>query len=328
MNPTPPPTPGSTIEEQGFDYLCKYDEGLAQLESDDIGGKRAKALIQRYVRKDWKWPNTSPEDCQRATVTRWRVALELGQLELRRRVDDSDFFDDTVHILEKGHMSDEDVQSGQPLVAHHPHSDQCSVGRDTTLAPDGQSSSPEESTGIQHFEARRNAWTGAIHSSSLPINYPIQPSLASDSHGARQHISIRAQVKHRQDISPLLPVPSRWLPSHPARFASCQEKNYGEIYTRFVVTGTTPNLPINLRDVVRCCVVGWKRDGHWDEAAKQGAQQNLDGVNRSGTGARRSITQRPKDAVKRGVVGVRNGLVNTVKGRRGGGDAVDDSREE
>ena len=61
----------------------------------------------------------------------------------------------------------------------------------------------------------------------------------------------------------LIPVPEPILPaSHPARKA-VSSTMYRTIYSKVVLQGQTPNLPVNLQDMTNALVQGWKDDGEW-----------------------------------------------------------------
>ncbi|OJJ47167.1 hypothetical protein ASPZODRAFT_44545, partial [Penicilliopsis zonata CBS 506.65] len=62
---------------------------------------------------------------------------------------------------------------------------------------------------------------------------------------------------------PLIPVASPLLPlSHPIR-AAINPSIYPSIYSKVVVQGLTPTVPINLADMTKAMVQGWKADGQW-----------------------------------------------------------------
>ncbi|GKT57439.1 DUF4050 domain-containing protein [Colletotrichum tofieldiae] len=56
--------------------------------------------------------------------------------------------------------------------------------------------------------------------------------------------------------APLLP------PGNPMR-ASITPAVYMSLYEKVIVHALTPSCPVNLSDMIRACVVGWKRDGEW-----------------------------------------------------------------
>jgi hypothetical protein len=45
--------------------------------------------------------------------------------------------------------------------------------------------------------------------------------------------------------------------------SSIQPSMYGSLYDKVVVQSQQPSCPVNLSDMLRACVVGWKRDGEW-----------------------------------------------------------------
>ncbi|PWY89574.1 hypothetical protein BO94DRAFT_41335 [Aspergillus sclerotioniger CBS 115572] len=62
---------------------------------------------------------------------------------------------------------------------------------------------------------------------------------------------------------PLIPVvPSLISNTNPVR-ASITPAMYPSIYSKVVVQGLTPTVPINLADVTKAMVQGWKSDGQW-----------------------------------------------------------------
>ncbi|KAI0485854.1 hypothetical protein F4859DRAFT_398083 [Xylaria cf. heliscus] len=64
-------------------------------------------------------------------------------------------------------------------------------------------------------------------------------------------------------VQTLLPVPPPLLPPANPMRASITVSNYAAIYDKIIVHALTPACPVNLADVLRACVVGWKRDGEW-----------------------------------------------------------------
>jgi hypothetical protein len=64
-------------------------------------------------------------------------------------------------------------------------------------------------------------------------------------------------------VETLLPIPPPLLPPANPMRASITPAAYPSIYDRIVVHSMTPSCPVNLGDVLRACVAGWKRDGEW-----------------------------------------------------------------
>lgn len=64
-------------------------------------------------------------------------------------------------------------------------------------------------------------------------------------------------------VETLLPIPPPLLPPANPMRASINPTLYNSIYEKVVVNNLQPSCPINLSDMVRACVSGWKRDGEW-----------------------------------------------------------------
>ncbi|RYP76078.1 hypothetical protein DL771_001902 [Monosporascus sp. 5C6A] len=64
-------------------------------------------------------------------------------------------------------------------------------------------------------------------------------------------------------VETLLPLPPPILPPANPMRASVNTTAYPSIYDKVVLHSMTPACPINLHDIIRACVTGWKRDGEW-----------------------------------------------------------------
>lgn len=64
-------------------------------------------------------------------------------------------------------------------------------------------------------------------------------------------------------VETLLPIPPPLLPPANPMRASINPSLYNSIYEKVVVHSLQPSCPINLGDMIRACVSGWKRDGEW-----------------------------------------------------------------
>ncbi|POS70634.1 hypothetical protein DHEL01_v210973 [Diaporthe helianthi] len=77
------------------------------------------------------------------------------------------------------------------------------------------------------------------------------------------HAHIEPLPSTQFPVETLLPVaPPLLPPANPMR-ASITPALYPSIYEKVVVHSLQPSCPINLGDMVRACVAGWKRDGEW-----------------------------------------------------------------
>ncbi|KAL3474981.1 hypothetical protein BJX99DRAFT_230683 [Aspergillus californicus] len=73
---------------------------------------------------------------------------------------------------------------------------------------------------------------------------------------------------------PFIPVvPSLIATSNPIR-ASITPAMYPSIYSKVVIQGLTPTVPINLADMTRAMVQGWKADGQWPPKPQNLVLQN------------------------------------------------------
>ncbi|KAL7787092.1 hypothetical protein V8C37DRAFT_405060 [Trichoderma ceciliae] len=61
----------------------------------------------------------------------------------------------------------------------------------------------------------------------------------------------------------LLPIPHPILPPNNAFRASITPSIYLSLYDKVILNNLQPSCPINLSDMIRSCVTGWKRDGEW-----------------------------------------------------------------
>ncbi|ETS79141.1 hypothetical protein PFICI_08994 [Pestalotiopsis fici W106-1] len=155
--------------------------------------------------------------------------------------------------------------------------------------------------GLACFNARRDAWTGAktvrvkpkapstpttpmspssrrlsffrFVSSSPPASpgQPLSPEITRTSGDTTAVTSSDGDSKEhhpraassRCTVETLLPLaPPLLPPANPMR-ASITPATYSNLYDRIIVHSLTPACPVNLADVLRSCVVGWKRDGEW-----------------------------------------------------------------
>lgn len=75
-----------------------------------------------------------------------------------------------------------------------------------------------------------------------------------------QHL---VQTPELLPVETLLPIPAPLLPPANPMRASISPALYNSIYEKVVVRSLQPSCPINLGDMLRACVAGWKRDGEW-----------------------------------------------------------------
>lgn len=136
--------------------------------------------------------------------------------------------------------------------------------------------------GLAHFSAQRNAWTCAR--TSRPV-----PSLPEETNGN----STGKETEHEgstgeamdvdgnpltvpttgrsvnpsniavvEDATVALPIPPKLLSDHPIR-ARIGTASYNDIYSKIILQGRTPTVPINLQDITSALIYGWKEEGNW-----------------------------------------------------------------
>ncbi|KAL7928681.1 hypothetical protein V8C35DRAFT_317491 [Trichoderma chlorosporum] len=64
-------------------------------------------------------------------------------------------------------------------------------------------------------------------------------------------------------VETLLPIPHPILPPNNSFRASITPSIYLSLYDKVILNNLQPSCPINLADMIRSCVTGWKRDGEW-----------------------------------------------------------------
>ncbi|KAF7593727.1 hypothetical protein BBP40_011019, partial [Aspergillus hancockii] len=112
-------------------------------------------------------------------------------------------------------------------------------------------------TGATEAEtALRNATT----ISTAAIEDAVTPAPAPATAAAT---AMASSTAHQGPEDPFIPVvPSLISTSNPIR-ASITPSMYPSIYSKVVVQSLTPTVPINLADVTKAIVQGWRSDGQW-----------------------------------------------------------------
>ncbi|KAK1830750.1 hypothetical protein QBC39DRAFT_409692 [Podospora conica] len=85
----------------------------------------------------------------------------------------------------------------------------------------------------------------------------------ADVHRAPSHASSSSAPSLLLAVETLIPIPPPLLPPQNPMRASVTPSIYPSLYDKIVVHSLQPSCPVNLADMIRACVVGWKRDGEW-----------------------------------------------------------------
>ncbi|KAH6640691.1 hypothetical protein F5144DRAFT_484839 [Chaetomium tenue] len=136
--------------------------------------------------------------------------------------------------------------------------------------------------GLACFEARRNAWTGA-----KTVRLKPKPASPASPSSARRlfwrHQKTQSTVSQTAVItsssppgptSPISPTTTRTSTttasdsdSAGAHRTISQDSSAPAILHPIYTISQQPSCPVNLADMLRACVVGWKRDGEWPPKA-------------------------------------------------------------
>lgn len=152
----------------------------------------------------------------------------------------------------------------------------------------------EWNDGLAHWLARRDAWSGAHTSQQVQLlersrGESTSSSAASASSTPRSSTSSQGSPRspaspvasspsttpelepvknpaNTRTIAPpsdlLVPLAPPILVNHPVRKRITPEV-YPEIYAKIIIQGRTPSVPLNLLNLTRALVQGWKDDGEW-----------------------------------------------------------------
>ncbi|KAJ4381312.1 hypothetical protein N0V86_003661 [Didymella sp. IMI 355093] len=135
----------------------------------------------------------------------------------------------------------------------------------------------DENEGLRMWVQRRDAWTGASSlrkygtksSKTQPPTIPQHDSGngAEDTMQLEPTSSLPTSATSNteaggKDTFDLVPVAPRLLAGNPIR-ASINPKAYSDIYAKIVTSSRTPSVPINLSDMTKALVQGWKDTNEW-----------------------------------------------------------------
>ncbi|KAK0639243.1 hypothetical protein B0T16DRAFT_338367, partial [Cercophora newfieldiana] len=106
--------------------------------------------------------------------------------------------------------------------------------------------------------------TRTSDASTAPSDHDSGNSLSRGTTGSgAQRTSSHDSSHGLYAVETLLPIPPPLLPPQNPMRASVTPSIYPSLYDKIVVHSLQPSCPVNLGDMLRACVVGWKRDGEW-----------------------------------------------------------------
>ncbi|KAJ4297841.1 hypothetical protein N0V90_005737 [Kalmusia sp. IMI 367209] len=240
------------------------------MENNQSASRAARRFLDDRVRTDWSWPNVPA--CWSASDEEVR-----GISEFRER-----FYGDSSPSASE----DEDV--GDPYKFDSPDSIGDAVERKVQNRKRKRRTALEDemkdNEGLRIFIQRRDAWTGVASVKKYGTQRPKKaeqqtaeaehsPSMLAEisSSNAPTPMSVDSQASAAHDATPatqepLVPVAHRLLPDNAIR-KSISPKTYPDIFNKIVVSSRSPSVPINLADMTKALVEGWKENGEWPPKA-------------------------------------------------------------
>lgn len=267
---------------------------LTPYEADLTSKDRAKQkeAVKRYllerVRTDWKWEwpqNESDQEGEEDATPEFQL-LNIDETSVWRPRDEwlSDISEpeDNSHPLLAGSSTDNASDSAHLLKSSLPRSPFKFESPDTVGDTIGRNAIERKrrrqrrlaqemawNQGLQCFVRRRDAWTGArkvSRASKLGAARRTSPSLTgTDGSSSTAVEDLEDDEEWYDDVE--VPIPRPLLPPNNVMRASITPAAYNTIYDKIIIQSLTPSCPMNLKDVTRSCVQGWKRDGEWPPRA-------------------------------------------------------------
>lgn len=236
------------------------------MESNQTASRAARRFLDDRVRNDWAYPDIPPawsasdEEVRHAQDFRERYYGESESSDSNADHDAKIDHDNGTHeAAGQGPYKFDSPDSIGPAVAHVRHVRK--RRRRERLESD-----MKENEGLRLWVERRDQWTGAA--SVKKYGARRSPPAAASSFTADQGSDIAADAPSQpvsdstNDTFDIVPVAPRLLADNAIR-ASITTKAYSDIYQKIVVSSRTPAVPINLADMTRALVQGWKESDEW-----------------------------------------------------------------
>lgn len=248
-------------------------------QAHQLAAQAARLEIRSNIRQDWSWPpspSQSTAPLRITPATQWRPR-------------DSD----TSAVPSPQH-SPSSISPPDPYKYDNPDS----LGQPHLARRKRRHRKTEEekkwNEGLATYLERRDAWVGAR--TTLPescdtklANNGTSPSNSQETQSSPSSASSSSSPSSRSP-SPtpsLLPLPLPLLPPENPIRASITPAAYSSIYSKVVTQGLTPTVPVNLSDMVKILVQGWKENGEWPP--KGDGQPEVKSKTKAAGGIRKSI---------------------------------------
>jgi hypothetical protein len=219
--------------------------------------RAARRFLDDRVRNDWDWPEVPA--CWSASDEEVR-----GVTEFRERYYGTSASEET-------ETEEEDNDAGAAYKFDSPDSigDALEQKRQNRKRKRRAAQQEEMSwnEGLRMFVERRDTWTGAASARKYGIKAKETASQNVDNDHSGTVIPAPETSSEKNDpANPLIPLAPRLLADNPIR-ASIKPEAYAEIFNNIVITNRSPSVPVNLADMTRALVVGWKEMGEWPPKA-------------------------------------------------------------
>ncbi|TPX07149.1 uncharacterized protein E0L32_010950 [Thyridium curvatum] len=138
--------------------------------------------------------------------------------------------------------------------------------------------------------------------------------LTSDGDDSRKSKEGNAPPAVSYPVETLLPIPPPLLPPENPMRASISPNIYVSLYDKVIVHSLQPSCPINLSDMLKSCVAGWKRDGEWP-------RRSVELTNAAAAAARKKKKEEQRAAANKERRGSNagTGVTRTISGAGGSG---------
>jgi hypothetical protein len=221
------------------------------MESNQTAARAAKRFLQDRVRTDWAFPDAPPA---------WAASDE--------EVRDAHDFCERYYGESESSDSYADAEVG-PYKFNSPDS----IGDAVTQTREARRKRRKERTdkemleneGLRIWVERRDRWTGTA---SVKKYGTIRRTASTAVDVQAQKYDTKASSESQPldfailDAFDVVPIAPRLLESNPIR-ASITPKVYSDIFQKIVVSSRTPSVPINLSDMTKALVQGWKDSEEW-----------------------------------------------------------------
>ncbi|KAG6997474.1 hypothetical protein G7Y79_00040g076390 [Physcia stellaris] len=332
MPPSPLPTLSSTFPINKPTAQTSSSPKTSSVQStrksrraeNDAAIRASKLQIRQNIREDWTWPPTDsqPRNTRCTAIeTQWRERESDSSLPPSPSLEAQDASSADPYRFE-GPDSLLDVKSTRKRKRQHALQEELSYNM-----------------GLGTYMQRRDAWTGAMPIPQSPPDSAAEDdssesvatgagsddcdasslSTSTSNFSTTCHVGkppstndpdfpIPPSTAHdlgAQSPTVLVPLPPPLLPpTNPIR-AAISPSTYPNIYSKIIVQGLSPTIPVNLKDIVCAMVDGWKRDGEWPPKDSQGQVYQGKDAATKGDGVGKALAKRGVGRMKR-VLGLEN----------------------